>query len=134
MKPAIIDGNLSMNSLKTCTYGHIWHGSNPWSQAICAILSLTTHSEVCKFDHAVFVAEDIGWFYISVHDLSLMQVSQSLQNLNSKQANDRFWNLANFLKDVCQGSTVHILESNIDFSFFLKCTVGSEHIVAVAIM
>ena len=52
------------------------------------ILRLSADAEISQFEHSTLVKKNVSWLNISVHYLLLVQVSQTLQDLNCDEADD----------------------------------------------
>lgn len=69
-----------------------------------------------------------------MHNVLLVQIVESIEDLHSDHPDDRLLNLAYIFQDVCQGACIHELERNVDFAFSLEGAVGLQHIVVVAVV
>ena len=87
------------------------------------ILSLSADTEISQFEHSTLVKKNVSWLDISVHYLLLVQVSETLQDLNCDEADDLLRNGSNFLKYCSQRADIHKLKSDIDTAFSLKGSI-----------
>lgn len=83
------------------------------SREILTVSDLLRYTEIRYLDAAFVVHKDVGTFDVTMDDVSLMQVVQTLENLPNKVFDERFLERSVITEKGSDGSTWDILEENV---------------------
>lgn len=86
------------------------------------------HSKVGNFHFLLVIDEKVGRLNVPMHDLVLMKVIQTLENLSRDFSKAALGHDLLGFQHICKGATVHILQYERDLAAPIRSPVATHHV------